>query len=61
MMLLTAAMIVPLAALARRFGSVEFVMSPITGLVSIAFGLFLAYKIGIVDGLFSGTPTWDPK
>ncbi len=61
MMLLTAAMIVPLAALTRRFGSVEFVMSRITGLVSIAFGLFLAYKIGIVDGLFSGTPTWDPK
>jgi high-affinity nickel permease len=60
MMLLTGAMIVPLAALTRRYGSVELVMSRITGLVSIAFGLFLAYKIGIVDGLFRGTPTWNP-
>ncbi len=61
MMLLTAAMIAPLVALTRRFGSVERVMSGITGLASIAFGLFLAYKIGVVDGLFGNAPTWDPR
>src|SRR5262249_61920824 len=61
MMLLTAAFVVPLAGLTRRFGSVERVISCATGLVSIAFGLFLAYKIGIVDGLFGGTPTWRPR
>jgi len=61
MMLLTTAIVVPLAGLTRRFGSVERVISCATGLVSIAFGLFLAYKIGIVDGLFGGTPTWSPR
>jgi len=61
MMLITAAIVVPLAGLTRRFGSVERVISCATGLVSIAFGLFLAYKIGIVDGLFGGTPTWSPR
>lgn len=61
MMLLTVAMVVPLAALTRRYGSVELVMSRMTGLVSIAFGLFLMYQIGIVDGLFGSAPTWNPK
>jgi hypothetical protein len=28
--------------------------------VSIAFGLFLAYQIGITDGLLVGTPQWSP-
>ncbi len=60
MKLLTGAMIVPLAALTRRYGLVERVMSRITGLVSLAFGLFLAYKIGILDGLSAGTPIWNP-
>lgn len=61
MMLLTVAMIAPLVALTRRFGSVELFMSRMTGLASIAFGLFLAYKIGVVDGLFSDAPTWNPR
>jgi len=61
MVLLTAAIVMPLAGLTRRFGSVERVISCATGLVSIGFGLFLAYKIGIVDGLFGGNPTWSPR
>src|SRR5215472_2640657 len=61
MMLLTAAIVVALAGLTHRFRSVERVISCATGLVSIAFGLFLAYKVGIVDGLFGGTPTWSPR
>ncbi len=61
MMLLTAAMALPITLLSRRFGNVEVFMARATGLVSIAFGLFLAYRIGIADGLFlGGTPTWDP-
>jgi len=31
------------------------------GLVSVAFGLLLAYRIGVVDGLFSATPSWTPR
>lgn len=57
MMLLTLAMSVPLSALTRRVPNAEQRLARITGLVSIALGLFLAYRIGIVDGLF-GAPGW---
>jgi hypothetical protein len=30
------------------------------GLLSLAFGLFLAYRIGFVHGLLLGTPSWSP-
>jgi hypothetical protein len=31
------------------------------GLVSLAFGLLIAYRIGVVDGLFSAEPNWTPR
>jgi ABC-type nickel/cobalt efflux system permease component RcnA len=31
-----------------------------SGVLSLAFGLFLAYQIGIVDGLFTGNFHWTP-
>ena len=60
MMLLTLAMAVPISALSRRFDDLEVGLSRVIGLVSIAFGLFLAYQIGIGDGLLVGTPQWSP-
>ena len=32
-----------------------------SGAISLAFGLFIAYRIGIVDGLFTGHPHWTPE
>jgi len=32
-----------------------------SGLLSLAFGLILAYQIGVVHGLFTGHPEWVPK
>jgi high-affinity nickel-transport protein len=32
-----------------------------SGLLSLGFGLFIAYRIGIVQGLFGGTPVWTPR
>ncbi|MFZ0292040.1 MAG: high-affinity nickel-transport family protein [Candidatus Sulfotelmatobacter sp.] len=32
-----------------------------SGLLSLAFGLFLAYQIGFGNGLFSGHPQWTPR
>jgi len=32
-----------------------------TGLISLAFGLVVAYQIGVVNGLFSAHPQWTPK
>jgi high-affinity nickel-transport protein len=58
MMLLTLAMSLPLSALARRVPNAEQRLARITGLVSIALGLFLAYRIGVVDGLLFGAPAW---
>ena len=60
MMLLTLAMALPISAFSRRFDNVEHLMARVTGLVSIAFGLFLAYRIGVADGLLFGVPHWSP-
>ena len=32
-----------------------------TGLISLAFGLVVAYQIGVVNGLFSAHPQWTPR
>jgi high-affinity nickel-transport protein len=31
------------------------------GLISLAFGLFITYQIGFVNGLFRGAPHWTPR
>jgi ABC-type nickel/cobalt efflux system permease component RcnA len=32
-----------------------------SGLVSLAFGVVLAYQIGVANGLFTGNPQWTPR
>jgi uncharacterized membrane protein HdeD (DUF308 family) len=32
-----------------------------SGLLSLAFGLFVAYQIGFGNGLFSSHPQWTPR
>jgi hypothetical protein len=32
-----------------------------SGLVSLAFGVLVAYRIGVADGLFSASPSWTPR
>ena len=61
MMLMTTAMAFPLAAAARRFGTLERGIARVTGAVSVIFGAFLAYRLGVVDGLFSVAPRWTPR
>jgi high-affinity nickel-transport protein len=53
MMLLTTAMAYPVVLASRRFGSLDRVLARVTGVASIAFGLFMIYEIGFVDGLFT--------
>lgn len=60
MMLLTLLMSLPISALTQRFPNSERLLARVAGVMSIAFGLFLAYEIGIGNGLVVGTPTWDP-
>jgi high-affinity nickel-transport protein len=57
MALLTAVVALPVAAASRRFISFERWLAGVTGLLSLGFGLFLAYDIGFVEGLFLANET----
>jgi high-affinity nickel-transport protein len=61
MMVVTAAMAWPLAYGTRRFSRLPQALRVASGVVSLVFGLVLAYRIGMVDGLFSATPRWTPR
>ena len=54
MLLVTATLVVPIRLAAERFASAEGVLARATGALSLVFGLFLAYRIGFVDGLLLG-------
>jgi len=61
MMLITASLALPITYAAGRFAHVNRYLATASGLLSLAFGLFLAYQIGFVDGLFTGDPHWTPE
>jgi high-affinity nickel-transport protein len=61
MMLVTVVLAMPFAYTASRFALVHRYLGVAAGLVSLGLGLFLAYEIGLVDGLFTGSPRWEPK
>jgi high-affinity nickel-transport protein len=54
MMLITVAIALPFAYTARRLRGVNRSLALTAGLLSVSFGIFLAYQIGFVDGLFTG-------
>jgi hypothetical protein len=60
MMLITTALAVPFAALGRGTGRADKFLGVASGLASVALGVFLVYRIGFVDGLFTGAPRWTP-
>ncbi len=61
MMLMTSAMAIPVAVTGKHFETAGRYLSPISGIVSTAFGLFLVYQIGFVDGLFRASVHWTPQ
>jgi ABC-type nickel/cobalt efflux system permease component RcnA len=54
MMLITAAIGAVLAYASRQSSRVERCLRVTSGLLSLGFGLFLAYQIAVVDGLITG-------
>ncbi len=60
MMLITMSLASTFHVIARsqRFSRVLALAS---GLLSLAFGLMVAYQIGFVDGLFTSHPSWTPR
>jgi nickel/cobalt exporter len=61
MIVMTAAISVPLVYTGKRFFKINRHLSTISGLASMAFGIFLVYHIGFVDGLFTSRVHWIPN
>jgi hypothetical protein len=61
MMLITAAIALPFTYTLRHFARLNQGLAIASGAISLSFGLFLCYQIGISDGLFTGHPSWIPR
>ncbi|MFZ5892947.1 MAG: high-affinity nickel-transport family protein [Myxococcota bacterium] len=61
MTLLTGVMAAPLAFANRRFASFGRYVTGVSGAVSVALGLFLVYRIFVVDGLISDALAYAPR
>ena len=61
MMLITAAIALPFAYTSSHSTRLNAGLRLASGVISLGFGLFLAYRIGVVHGLFSGHPQWTPQ
>ena len=61
MMLVTASIAWPVAYAGARFPRLPHRIRVASGVISLLFGLALAYQIGVVDGLFGARPTWTPR
>ena len=61
MMVITAAIGVPFALGGGQFLRVQRSLRVASGLISLGFGLVVAYQIGIVHGLFTANPLWTPQ
>jgi ABC-type nickel/cobalt efflux system permease component RcnA len=61
MSLMTAAITIPFARNDPRFARLGGSLRIASGVTSLGFGLFVAYRTGLVGGLFSAAPTWTPR
>lgn len=61
MLLITASIAAPSLLAVNRFAGLNRALRLASGMASILFGLFLAHRIGFVDGLFSAAPSWTPQ
>ncbi len=60
MVLVTATIGIPFAAAGNRAARLHHTLRIASGATSLVFGLIIAYKIGVVDGLFGPAPQWTP-
>jgi ABC-type nickel/cobalt efflux system permease component RcnA len=61
MILMTAAISVPVIYAGNKFFKLNHHLTILSGLASVAFGMFLVYHIGFVDGLFTAHVNWIPQ
>ena len=60
MILITAAVALPYTYTLRHFARLNQGLAIASGAISLSFGLFLCYQIGVSDGLFTGRLNWMP-
>ncbi len=60
MVLITLGFAAPANLLTRRIPWFASGIKATTGILSLAFGLWVMYQVGWVDGLFHGVPHWNP-
>lgn len=60
MMLITTAIALPFKYSQTRFARLNHSLGLISGMISVAFGVFIVYKMGYVNGLFRHATTWTP-
>jgi high-affinity nickel-transport protein len=61
MTLITVSVAAPSALMSHRLGGLHRQLRVASGAVSLLFGIYLAHKIGITDGLFGARPIWTPR
>jgi high-affinity nickel permease len=61
MMLITTAIAVPFKYSKKRFTRLNHSLGVVSGIISVAFGIFIVYEMGYVNGLFRHTPNWVPR
>jgi high-affinity nickel permease len=61
MSMITMAIVVPFASLGERSARKHAFVRLATGVASVALGLFLAYRIAVIGGLFAAVPKWTPN
>lgn len=60
MMLITTAIAVPFKYSKKRFARLNHSLGVVSGIISVAFGVFIVYEMAFVNGLFTHRPNWVP-
>jgi high-affinity nickel permease len=60
MMLITVTIAAPFTLSENRFARLNRGLGLVSGVISLAFGLFIVYQMGFVNGLFTHNPKWVP-
>jgi ABC-type nickel/cobalt efflux system permease component RcnA len=61
MMLITMSIASAFNFFGKKHGNFSRRLGLASGLVSLAFGVVIAYQIGVANGLFTGNPQWTPR
>ncbi|HXV17939.1 MAG TPA: hypothetical protein VD758_14225, partial [Gemmatimonadaceae bacterium] len=58
--MVTTAIAAPAVYAGDRLAGLQRGIRLASGVVSLGFGAYLGYRIGFIDGLFTGQPSWTP-